>query len=160
MKTIRLGRIMDVDREEVARIISKYKMVFQNYILHYASRYPDVKFLLYFPPYSRLYYALRKQSNPQAFEIYIETIKFVVHECERYGNVKVFGFETEPFLNEISNYCDLTHYHQKYNSAMLQWMKNDQHELTISNLDEYLKKIRTLATDCSIEEICKQIIAY
>ena len=160
IQVINSGQAKAVNWAEVARETSKNQQVFTDCLLYYAAKYPKTKFYLFFPPHSRLRYAIMKQSNPQAFEVYLEILRFVVRESKRYENVKVFGFETELFLDDIANYKDTTHYHQRFNSKMLYWMKNGEHELTTSNLDDYIKDITTRATNYSVNKIGDQINDY
>ena len=117
-------------------------------------------FTCFFPPYARLRYAIMKQSNPQEFEIYLETLRFVVQESSKYNNIKIFGFENEQFLDDIANYKDTSHYHQRYNSQMLQWMKNEDHLLTPSNIEAYIKDISIRAGKYPLKEIGAQINDY
>jgi len=87
--------------------------------LRIVEQYAQTRFYLFFPPYSRLNYAILKQSDPQRFEEYLGILRMVIHDAEKYSNVKVFGFETEDFLDDIANCKDTTHYHQRINSEIL-----------------------------------------
>ena len=160
IKFIDSGQIKTVDWAEVARDTSRRKIVFMDYLLKYAVKHPEVNFYLFFPPYSRLSFAIEKQSDPQAFEVYLETLRFVVRESGKYENVKIFGFESESFLDDIANYKDTFHYHQRINSEMLHWMKNGDHQLTASNLDGYIKEITNRAANYPVKNIGAQIDAY
>jgi hypothetical protein len=160
IKSIDSGQVKAVDWTVVARETSMHQLVFRDYLLQYAAKYPEVKFYLFFPPYSRLNFALTEQGNPQAFETYLETLRFVVRESKKYDNVKIFGFETESFLDDIANYRDTIHYHQRINSEMLHWMNNGDHQLTTSNLDGYINEITARAAIYPLKDIGAQIDAY
>ena len=118
---------------------------FDTYVVPYVRQYPEVKFYLFFPPYSRLRFALLQQGYQSVFDLYCSYIEYVVQEMEEYENVKVFGFETEPFLDDLNHYIDILHYDPGINSQMLHWMAHKEHELTMMNIQEYLRDIRTLA---------------
>jgi hypothetical protein len=79
---------------------------------------------------------------------------------EKHPNVKIFGFEAEDFLDDIANYKDTSHYHQRINSEILRWMKNGEHELTSSNLEPYIQEITERAANYPLREIGSQIDAY
>jgi hypothetical protein len=160
IKAIDSGQVNAVDWAAVARETSMHQLVFKDYLLKYVARYPGVEFYLFFPPYSRLNFALTKQGNPQAFETYLATLRFVVHESEKYDNVKIFGFETESFPDDLANYKDTIHYHQRINSEMLHWMKDGAHQLTTSNLDGYINEITARAAIYPLKDIGAEIDAY
>ncbi len=160
IKSIDSGQIKSVDWAAVARETSMHQLVFRDYLLKYAANYPAVKFYLFFPPYSRLNFALTQQGNPQVFQTYLQTLRFVVRESMKYDNVKIFGFETESFLDDIANYRDTIHYHQRINSEMLYWMKSGEHQLTTANLEGYIQEITTRAANYPLKHIGGQIDAY
>lgn len=158
--TIESGKVKSVDREGVKRATSRNRRVFEDAIVKIVAEHQKTQFYLFFPPYSRLQYAIRKQSDPQSFEEYLETLRIVVNESAQYPNVKVFGFDTESFLDDIANYKDTSHYHQRYNSEILRWMGKRQHQLTASNLDAYINEISERAKNYPLKEIGTQIDAY
>ena len=160
IQTINLNKVKPINLIEVNHNSSKRHHVLINYLLNYAVSHAEVNFYLFFPPYARLRYAIMKQSNPQEFEIYLETLRFVVQESSKYNNIKIFGFENEQFLDDIANYKDTSHYHQRYNSQMLQWMKNGDHLLTPSNIEAYIKDISIRAGKYPLKEIGAQINDY
>lgn len=160
IQTINSGEINSVDWTEVARARDRHEQIFRERLLDLVDKYPATEFYLFFPPYSRLNYAITKQSNPQEFENYLEILRFVVGDCSKYSNVKVFGFENEDFPDDIANYKDTSHYHQRFNSAMLTWMKNGDHELTPSNLDAYIGVITERAEHYPLKEFGAKIDAY
>lgn len=158
--TIESGRVRAVDPAQAERMVSKYRKVFAKSLLSSAEQYPQTRFYLFFPPYSRLNYAILKQSDPQRFEEYLEILRWVIRDAEKYQNVKVFGFETEDFLDDIANYKDTSHYHQRINSEILHWMKNGEHELTSSNLEPYIQEITERAAGFPLKQVGSEIDSY
>jgi hypothetical protein len=149
-----------VNRAEVHHKITMSKKVFNVYLLSHIAKHPEVEFYLFFPPYSRLNYAITRQSAPQDFEIYLETIKFVVRDSKQYNNVKIFGFEPNQFPDDIANYKDTKHYHPRFNSKMLAWMKSGDYQITTTNLDAYIKTISELAQKYDLNKIKSTIDAH
>ena len=160
IRTIHSQAPAPVDRSHVLKAASGRMRIIDENLVRYISGHPSVRYYLFFPPYSRLKYAILKQSNPEGFEVYLETIRSVVRECEKYGNVEVFGFETEAFPDDIANYKDTTHYHPRFNSKMLTWMKNGRHRLTPANVDAYIETISHLAAAYRIDAIGNKITSY
>jgi len=146
-----------VDFQQLDASVSKRNKNFSQYLLHIADRNKDVEFYLFFPPYSRLAYTIAAKSDPQRFAKYLATIRFVVKECAKHQNIKVFGFETAEFLDDIANYKDSLHYHPMINSKMLLWMKNGEFELLPSNLENYINRITALDLNYSVKDIAAQI---
>ncbi len=157
---IETGQVHPVDWHNLELSKTKHQKVFEENLLRHAINHPDTGFYFFFPPYSRLNFAILKQSDPQRFEEYLGILRLVVNECAKYPNVKVFGFETEDFLDDIANYKDTSHYHQRINSEMLHWMKNGEHELTPENIEPYIQVITERAAAYPLKEIGTQIGAY
>ena len=63
-------------------------------------------------------------------------------------------------LPNISNYKDTVHYHQKYNSMMLNWMKNQENEINQKNIENYIKEITKKASEYPLGDIADQINIY
>ncbi len=118
---------------------------FDTYVVPYITRYPEVEFYLFFPPYSRLRYALLQQGYQSVYDLYCWYIEYVVNTMKELGNVKVFGFDDATFPDDLNHYRDVLHYDPGINSQMLHWMVEDKHVLTIDKLHEYLDKIRLSA---------------
>lgn len=118
---------------------------FEAYIVPYIKKYPDVKFNLFFPPYSRLRFALLQQGYRSVFDLYCQYIEYVVSEMDEFDNVHVFGFETEDFLDDLDHYSDVMHYDPGINSRILHWMARGDHELTTKNIHVYIEEIGILA---------------
>ncbi len=160
IELIETGQVNPVDLKKIKLSNTKHQKVFEENLLRHAVNHPDTAFYFFFPPYSRLNFAILKQSDPQRFEEYLGILRLVVNESARYPNVKIFGFETEDFLDDIANYKDTSHYHQRINSEMLHWMKNGEHELTPENIEPYIQVITERAAAYPLKEIGTQIGAY
>ena len=158
--TIESGKVKGADSALVERNVARNRKVLNESLLNSAAQYPQTRFYLFFPPYSRLNFGILKQSEPQRFEEYLGILRVVIRDAEKYPNVKVFGFETEDFLDDIANYKDTSHYHQRINSEILHWMKNGEHELTSSNLEPYIQEITERAANYPLKQIGAQIDAY
>jgi hypothetical protein len=122
------------------------KSSFDLYILKTAKEHPETEFHVFFPPYSRLLYAIWSQETPKLFELYLSTIMHVVEQSESISNLHVHGFDHLQFLDSISNYKDPRHFHPDFSSKILYWMKNGKHELSNKTINQYLSKINSLAS--------------
>jgi len=157
---INTNQVSAINLAEISSEKVKYKQSVETEMLTLVQQHPSTEFYLFFPPYSRLKYAITQQSDPQAFENYKEIIRLMVSDFEQYPNVKIFGFEREDFLDDIANYKDLTHYHPHYNRAMLEWMQTGKHQLTTSNLDAYLSAITEKSAHYQLQGFADKIDVY
>lgn len=140
--------------------ITKSKEYIDEYLLENVKKYNNTKFLFVFPPYSRMLYAQWKQYNQPNYEIHKAIIKYLVQQSVLYKNLEIYGYEDKAFLDDITNYKDLSHYHQNINSQMLQSFKNKTELLTIDNVDNYIKIAEEKALNYNVFEIADKISEY
>jgi hypothetical protein len=126
-------------------------------ILRFAESWPGTRFYLFFPPYSRLNYALQKQIEPCKHAHYENVVKETVRQAGKYGNVSVFGFEGEDFLDDLANYKDTSHYHPRFNSMMLDWMAAGVHRLSVANVDGYIDEISSRAEHYPLQAVGRKL---
>ena len=159
-RAIKNGTMKTLNKEDYVKKVQGEQLSFDQYVMHYIKKNPDTRFYLYFPPYSRLSRSLSKKANPGKYSRYIERIRYVVSAVERYPNAKAFGFDHLEFTNDIANYMDLIHYHPRFNSAMLRWMKHNDHELTSDNVEAYIKTVSELAENYDIVSFGETIESF
>lgn len=117
----------------------------------FAKHYPDTDFYLIFPSYSRIQYAIWAQWDTLLFERYLMILRDVVSKSANYPNVKIYGFDTEPFLDNIANYKDLIHHSEPYNQQIMKWISEDKNQLTIENIELYIEQITALASNYNLQ---------
>ncbi len=107
-----------------------------------------------------MHYAQWKQYNQPKYEIHKAIIKYLVQQSFIHKNLEIYGYEDKDFLDDISNYKDLSHYHQSINSMMLQSFKNKTELVTIENIDNYIKVAEKKAQNYNVSEIADKIEKY
>jgi len=145
---------------EINSKILKAEQYVNDYLLDLAQENPNIDFILIFPPYSRLQYALWAQFNTSYFRIHKAILEYIVTESEKISNIKVFAYGDQDFLDDTSNYKDLVHYHESIDSYMLSSIKNDDRRLTKENISNYLNNITKKAKKYDIISIGKKINQY
>jgi len=133
---------------------------FDEYILKTAKKTPGTEFYLFFPPYSRLKYAMWAQENRHVFDLYLLTVRHIVNKSGAVQNLHIYGFDDMDFLDNLSNYKDPNHYRPKFNSKILHWMRNGEHELSGHMLDQYLATIKYKARHYDVISIGYKIEQY
>ena len=157
---IEAGEVEVVSREDYDLRWKRLTSIFEDYYLNYAKKYPDTNVYVFFPPYSRINYALQKQSAPTSFELYIKFIKHVVALAEECSNMQIFCFDELSALDDVSNYKDPFHYNKELNSYILQSMNKGDHTITNKNVDRHITVITKLAEEYDIVSLGKKIANY
>lgn len=102
---------------------------------------PNVRFFLFFPPYSILaYIPYDNCDNATVYKAFMGHLQFreaVTHLLLPLGNVELFDFQTVTAItHNLSNYKDLTHYSIAINEYIIRSLKRDQHRLTTNNTSQ------------------------
>ncbi len=155
---IKAGEVLSLENIDLK--IYKAKQYVNETIMDFVQNNPQTEFIMIFPPYSRLYYALWAQYNLPYWEIHKAMIKYFVHKSEALPNLKVFAFGKENFLDVIANYKDTSHYHPSINSWMLSEIEKNEGELTKENVNKYLQIITNKALHYNVEMIGEKINNY
>jgi len=146
--------------EALRKAIRRYDQApaaFDLYLLKWVRKHPETDFYVFFPPYSRLRYAMWQQEDPDVFTRYTNSIRYVVDRAEDYPNLRVFGFDNLAFLDDIANYQDAGHFHPRYSALILQWMHAGDYELNNAGVDVYINTITGLAQDYDLLSVGEAI---
>lgn len=140
--------------------IVKTKKYIDDTILTLVHQYPNTKFLMVFPPYSRIYYSRWAQYNKPSFKIHQETIRYLSIQSHLYPNLQIFGFEDKSFVDDIANYKDPKHYHYSINSLMLKKIASKKGLLNNHNISAYLKECKEKALKFNLTGLGQKIDTY
>lgn len=109
-------------------------------ILPLIDAYPDTKFVIFYPPYSILYWYLESIDHK---------LGILEHSAETllpYNNVELFCFQNNAdIVTNLYNYKDYTHYSADINKYMVDCFNNGTHRLTPENYEVEIEKMRDLA---------------
>ena len=159
-RAIKSGTAEVLNKKDYSKKVKGDQLVFDHYVAHYIKENPDTQFYLYFPPHSRMSKALLKKAKPSEYNRYIERMRYVVGAIERYPNAKAYGFDHLELTNDIANYKDPSHHHPRFNSSILRWMKNKDHELTSENIEAYIKATSELAESYDVVSFGEKIESF
>ena len=118
---------------------------FSKNILPLIKRYPDTRFILFFPPYSIYQFAIDVQTRPYFFAQYKDLVEKVVLETEGFSNAEVYWFNDQDFITNIANYKDLTHHHAKLNSMFLDHFRDRRSIIHARNCQSRIKDLEEKA---------------
>jgi len=111
-------------------------------ILPLVERYPNVEFVILFPPYSIIYWY--RNYTEHEIGILAHTIASLIS----YENVRLYFFQNIPsIITNLYNYKDYTHYSADINTYMVDCFKNGTHRLTPEDYETELIKMCDMAGD-------------
>ena len=111
-----------------------------------------VSFHVVFPPYSRFLYSLWKNKNPYKYQLYLETLRYLVVEGAKYKNLNVYSFDDMAYLDDLNNYRDMRHYNTDMNNAMLTSIKEQKGIIRIDNLEAFIETVDRKNTDYKLDK--------
>lgn len=114
------------------------KETIEHNILSLVNAHKDTTFLLFFSPYSVLYWESLVTEGTLVKQLEAEAIATsMLLECE---NIKLYSFTEETDITEnVFNYSDKEHYKAEINSMILTWISQDNGRVTSEN---YIDRIQ------------------
>ena len=86
-------------------------------ICPFVEEKPETEFVIFFPPYSILFWNDVQRENH--LEATIEEYRYIAQRLNEYDNVEVFFFpDREDIVLDLNHYADYSHYHPDYNRFM------------------------------------------
>ena len=158
-KAVENGNTIPGSKTFVAECQQNSNATFDTYLLSIIKENPETTFLLFIPPYSRLWYGTMAQYYTGYYQAYLLFIEHMVRATSPYPNALVFGFDDMDFTGDLANYKDQSHYHKNINSKILQLMAQRSHLISEDSLDEYLIRITELAANYDLKKISTEFEA-
>lgn len=124
----------EISEEEILRVT---KNITEN-IVQLAKAYPDTEFLLFYTPYSALYWESIYRKGWLEKQLEMEQIATeLMLECE---NIKLYSFCRETQItDDIENYRDKEHYVAEINDMIMEWIAADKGRVTKENYQENIE---------------------
>lgn len=107
-------------------------------IVNLVNKYPDTQFLLFYTPYSALYWESIYRDGTLEKQLELEAIATeLLLECD---NVKLYSFARETQITgEVNLYRDKEHYVAEINDCIMTWIARDYGRLTRENYQELIR---------------------
>lgn len=126
-------------------------------ICSYIEENPETDFVVFFPPYSILFWNDVLKENH--FEATMEEYRYIANRLNAYENVEVYFFpDQEEIICDLNHYADYSHYHPRYNRYMTECFA-DRTCLVAKEgqegkgIDEYLQHMREIVENFDYEEL-------
>lgn len=158
--SVESGSIPQPDDEELVSAIAMAIDYIDEYLLSYVRSSPDTQFDLVFPPYSRIRFARWHQVEIKDARVHEAVIRYLVGQQEVLGNIALYAYEDQDFIDDLANYKDTGHYHQRYNSMILDSIRDGTHRVDAGNVDQYLNQARVRAEQFDLIGLRDRINEY
>lgn len=132
--------------------IEKLEQNLQENILPVITGHPDIKFTLFFPPYSILYWYEYIQNNQMDAVMY--EYAYFMEKLLVYDNVELFFFPAEEeIVTNLDLYADTGHYKQEINRYMTDCFMDGTDRITKENYKEKLSEFGKLTDSYDYEAL-------
>ncbi len=109
-----------------------------KFILPAIEAHPDQQFYIFFPPYSRHFYATMKKLE---FDQLMAMRFQLTNALEKYPNVKLFAFDDYRVTENLDSYRDPAHYNMETSNQLLHDMVNNKGRLRASNVQKNIRDL-------------------
>ncbi len=114
--------------------------------------HPDTEFIIFYPPYSILYYDSYNREGK--LEALINAQEQLTKELIKHKNVKLTSFINERnIICNLDNYKDYSHYSEEINKYILKEIKKGDKILTSENYQEYFTEMRKFLINYDYEAL-------
>lgn len=117
------------EQADTARYIELAGLNIEYNLLPYIKAHPETRFSLFFPPYSKLYWA--QQARDGSLEGYLAQRQLICEQVIGEPNVALYDFQVETqWTTDLSLYSDFIHYSSAVNDAMATAIAKGQGRVT------------------------------
>ena len=104
---------------------------------------PEIRFILFLPPHSVLYYSSLYCRSPNTLEQYLHFKSVIVEQLAGFANCEIYDFQAAAEItHEFNNYCDIAHYSDDICNLMMGAFGSGEHRLTPENCQARIDKLR------------------
>jgi hypothetical protein len=131
----------------------------EDNLITLVKSYPETRFRLVFPPYSRAKFAIWHQQQPGAAEAHQAVIRYLAQKSEELPNLEIYGFEDQGFLDDIEHYKDLDHFATSINRHIAVALHDKRNLITAKNVDVYIDSASRRARDYNLAGLATSLAA-
>lgn len=127
----------------------RLKKQIDEFFIATIKTHPNIKFIIFFPPYSILLQKYYEKFNLFDFEIKIK--KYVIDALIHEPNVEIYDFQDDsPITHNLENYSDMTHYSQDINAYMIDCILNKKDLISPNDPYQSINKLRQQVLDYKV----------
>lgn len=116
------------------------------------AAHPDVRFDIYFPPYSILQWVAMRDASPATLKIVTDFTAYVARRLTGLPNAKLYDFRAvKEVTHDLSNYADVIHHSPEVDLKVLSWLAAGQylvsHAAPVASLDQLRAQVAAYRVD-------------
>lgn len=112
----------------------------KNFANVFSNKMP-IKYYIFFPPYSMLYF--KHLEIEGQLEDLLQFKEYLFSILIKYPNIQIYDFQiAKNITHNLNNYKDITHYHQRINTWMLEQIKLNNYLVTSENMEQKVKNLK------------------
>lgn len=134
-------------------------------IIPYVEEHPETQFVMFFPPYSILFWNDAIMDNH--LEATINSYITIVDELDEYENVSFYFFPDDAeIVCNLNNYADYTHYHPRVNRMITECIASGRRRVSCGRymdgktIREYMDSLRKMLENYDFEELQNKLRQY
>ena len=113
---------------------------FDRYLLGYIKANPNIKFVVFLPPYSYLSWKIAQERG--SLDSILQFKEHILRTLVQYQNVEIYDFQQEPLTFNLDNFKDFFHYSDDINYLMLEKFSSKSDLITQQNLEQHLLDVQ------------------
>jgi hypothetical protein len=116
---------------------------FERNALALIAANPEVRFKIFFPPYSILHFVAMREGTPAALRVFYDFSGYMHRRLSKFQNVEAFDFrDVYEITHCLNNYADLVHHSPVVDRKILSFLQTGQHRVDPSDPEASLRRLR------------------
>lgn len=116
------------------------------------AAHPDVRFDVYFPPYSILQWVAMRDASPATLKIVTDFTAYVARRLTDLPNAKLYDFRAvKEVTHDLSNYADVIHHSPAVDLKVLSWLAAGDYVVSraapVASLDQLKAQVAAYRVD-------------
>ncbi len=108
-------------------------------------KYPNVKFRLYFPPFSKTYFEYLRDEAPELIAPLISNRKMVFSEVSQLPNIELHDIQSDiAFISDLTHYADPIHFDRDYHIKVLDAIHSGKNRASLDTLESFHSFLKNL----------------
>ena len=121
------------------RLIANFRQTFATL----AQQFPNVRFRLYFPPFSSAYMRFIREHAPELIGPFILSRAAIMKEVALLSNAELHDIQSDiTLISDLSHYADPIHFDRPYYTRVLEIVHDGTHRASEQRLSEFSRFLR------------------
>jgi hypothetical protein len=144
------GSKISVDEYEYINI----KRNIDENIIKLIKSHPEVKFILYYPPYTILQHRYYYDRNPELFQYELAAKEYLFSQVGELPNVEIYDFQhIKEITFNLEYYKDLAHHSQEINEFIIDSIASGKNRVNNRTLLEYADELKKQVVSFKEEDL-------